>query len=54
MVSRVADRLDVAYFATLDDARKWLARPSVEVEAASVDGTNGAPTGLPVSITKLG
>ena len=27
MVSRVADRLDVAYFATLDEARDWLARP---------------------------
>jgi len=30
MVSRVADRLDVAYFATLDDARKWLAKPARE------------------------
>jgi len=30
MVSRVADRLDVAYFATLDNARKWLARPGTE------------------------
>ena len=30
MVSRVADRLDVAYFATLDDARKWLGRPAIE------------------------
>ena len=30
LVSRVADRLDVAYFATLDDARKWLARPATE------------------------
>ena len=28
MVSRVADRLDVAYFASLGDARAWLARPS--------------------------
>ena len=27
MVSRVADRLDVAYFATLEEARAWLARP---------------------------
>jgi SpoIIAA-like len=27
LVSRVADRLDVAYFATLDEARDWLARP---------------------------
>jgi hypothetical protein len=27
MVSRVAGRLDVAYFATLDEARAWLARP---------------------------
>ena len=30
MVSSVADRLDVAYFATLDDARKWLALPATE------------------------
>jgi hypothetical protein len=30
MVSRVADRLDVAYFASLDDARNWLARPATE------------------------
>lgn len=30
MLSRVADRLDMAYFATLDDARKWLARPATE------------------------
>jgi hypothetical protein len=30
LVSRVADRLDVAYFATLDDAREWLARPATE------------------------
>jgi hypothetical protein len=29
VVSRVADRLDVAYFATLDDARKWLARAAI-------------------------
>jgi hypothetical protein len=28
MVSRVADRVDVAYFATLDEARAWLAMPS--------------------------
>jgi hypothetical protein len=27
LVSRVADRLDVAYFATLSEARDWLARP---------------------------
>ncbi|HEX9094637.1 MAG TPA: STAS/SEC14 domain-containing protein [Candidatus Dormibacteraeota bacterium] len=27
MVGRVADRLDVAYFATIDEARDWLARP---------------------------
>ncbi|MEP6752699.1 MAG: hypothetical protein ABI959_08125 [Candidatus Dormiibacterota bacterium] len=26
LVGRVADRLDVAYFATLDEARLWLAR----------------------------
>jgi SpoIIAA-like len=30
MVSRVADRLDMAYFETLDDARKWLARPAMD------------------------
>ncbi len=30
MVSRVADQLDVAYFATLDEARQWLARPVAE------------------------
>ena len=30
MVSRVADRLDVAYFETLDDARAWLARPAID------------------------
>jgi hypothetical protein len=30
MVSRVADRLDVAYFETLDDARTWLARPAID------------------------
>jgi hypothetical protein len=28
LVSRVSDKLDVAYFPTLDDARKWLASPS--------------------------
>ena len=28
LVGRVADRLDVAYFATLEDARMWLARPA--------------------------
>jgi hypothetical protein len=27
MVSRVADQLDVAYFATVGEARAWLARP---------------------------
>ena len=27
LVSRVADQLDVAYFATLGEARDWLARP---------------------------
>ena len=27
MVSRVADQLDVAYFATIDEARSWLAKP---------------------------
>ena len=27
LVGRVADRLDVAYFATLEGARLWLARP---------------------------
>jgi len=27
LVSRVADRLDVAYFGTLAEARAWLARP---------------------------
>ena len=31
VVSRVADRLEVAYFATLDDARNWLTRPPVDV-----------------------
>ena len=37
MVGRVADRLDVAYFATLEDARKWLARPAIEnVSAARI------------------
>jgi hypothetical protein len=37
LVSRVADRLDMAYFATLDDARKWLARPAIEkVPAAPI------------------
>jgi stage II sporulation SpoAA-like protein len=30
MVSRVAERLDTAYFASLDDARKWLGRPATE------------------------
>ena len=35
MVSRVADRLDVAYFATLEDARKWLAKPAIENISAS-------------------
>jgi hypothetical protein len=35
MVGRVADRLDMAYFATLDDARKWLARPATENIPAS-------------------
>lgn len=30
LVGRVADRLDVAYFATLEEARSWLARPSIE------------------------
>lgn len=28
LVGRVANRLDVAYFATLDEARTWLASPS--------------------------
>ena len=28
LVSRVADRLDVAYFPTLDDAREWLLKPA--------------------------
>lgn len=28
MVSRVGDHLDVAYFATLNQARTWLARPT--------------------------
>lgn len=31
MVGTVAGRLDVAYFATLDDARKWLTLRSVDV-----------------------
>jgi hypothetical protein len=35
MASRVADRLDMAYFATLDDARRWLARPATEKLPAS-------------------
>lgn len=35
LVSRVADRLDVAYFATLDDARTWLAKPAIENISAS-------------------
>jgi len=30
MVSRVADRLDVAYFATLGEAREWLVSPHIE------------------------
>lgn len=30
MVSRVADQLDVAYFATLADARAWLSRPPTQ------------------------
>jgi hypothetical protein len=36
MVSRVADRLDVAYFATLDNARKWLATPARETRGAEI------------------
>jgi hypothetical protein len=30
VVSRVADQLEVAYFATVDEARQWLARPVAE------------------------
>jgi hypothetical protein len=36
MVSRVADRLDMAYFATLEDARMWLA--SAAAHSASAVG----------------
>jgi hypothetical protein len=35
MVSRVADRLDTAYFSSLHDARNWLARPATENVPAS-------------------
>jgi hypothetical protein len=34
MVSRVAGRLDVAYFATLGEAREWLASPPLNHPAA--------------------
>jgi hypothetical protein len=33
MVSRVSGRLDVAYFATLGEAREWLARPAADSAA---------------------
>jgi hypothetical protein len=29
MVGRVADQLDMAYFATLGEAREWLVRPQI-------------------------
>jgi hypothetical protein len=32
VVSRVADRLDTAYFATLDEARTWLASPPSDLD----------------------
>jgi hypothetical protein len=38
MVSRVAEQLDVAYFATLDEARAWLARPATPESGTSVEG----------------